>query len=185
MWREHFFILYSLTAWNDFPFPGYTRRRGRGEEREDRACGTRSWQSTRARGFFASRNSPSPSNSWAYRSNRSKKPCGSSRLRLNDEGSMVFSSFFYYSRPISSLSFLSFFPPQWFPPKCSTIEHSRRISRESRSAESSRLTSASMQLGRCYVMWTGKRTLTPSDTTAIRLRSKDHGLDRVSLDKFL
>lgn len=150
-------FLYSLLTYRvkrfSFPWVHSEERGGGGRiEHAERAAGE-----VLAPEVFSPREIPplSHSNSRAYRSNRSKKPCGSSRLRLNGEGSMVFFFFFYYSRPISSPPFLSFFPSMF--PKCSTIEHSRRISRESRSAESSRLTSASMQLGRCYVIWTGKK----------------------------
>lgn len=148
-------FLYSLLTYRvkrfSFPWVHSEERGGGGRiEHAERAAGE-----VLAPEVFSPREIPplSHSNSRAYRSNRSKKPCGSSRLRLNDEGSMVFSSSFIIHVPF--LLHPSFFPSMF--PKCSTIEHSRRISRESRSSESSRLTSASMQLGRCYVMWTGKK----------------------------
>lgn len=148
-------FLYSLLTYRvkrfSFPWVHSEERGGGGRiEHAERAAGE-----VLAPEVFSPREIPplSHSNSRAYRSNRSKKPCGSSRLRLNGEGSVVFSSSFIIHVPF--LLHPSFFPSMF--PKCSTIEHSRRISRESRSAESSRLTSASMQLGRCYVMWTGKK----------------------------
>ena len=60
--------------------------------------------------------SVSVSNSRAYRSNRSKKPCGSSRLRLNDQGPMAFSSSFIIHVPFLLYLFPILFPSMLPPP---------------------------------------------------------------------
>lgn len=94
-------FLYSLLTYRvkrfSFPWVHSEERGGGGRiEHAERAAGE-----VLAPEVFSSREIPplSHSNSRAYRSNRSKKPCGSSRLRLNGEGSMVFSSSFIIHVP--------------------------------------------------------------------------------------
>lgn len=94
-------FLYSLLTYRvkrfSFPWVHSEERGGGGRiEHAERAAGE-----VLAPEVFSPREIPplSHSNSRAYRSNRSKKPCGSSRLRLNGEGSMVFFSSFIIHVP--------------------------------------------------------------------------------------